>query len=584
MLSNANRKRVPELRPEDIIIEHLINQAEATMQAVTQPQTITDYLVAALGICIAHFIPVVMEETFKRLCMMIHPTLVLVLPLYEWAYVYPHQNPIARVGVVLMHVASAYMPLPIGVMSHLLWNSCAMIYFMVFNRREYQSVQRQIAQNIINECNRLGPNRSQARRLSIINYGLVFELPDYIRQILQRTGLVTAPRRVGRPVQVLIGVAAVIGSVVLFIHRRALFRAPTRPVVPPPLVPAAAVPPVEVPAECPICLLPLDDPIIVLGCAHGMHEQCHLEYVNQGYGICPICRAPFGDHHPPVVPDDVQDIIAEVEENELPADVQHDNAVRRQAAANALRVNAPVPLSGPMLAWRGRPIQRHERGDGPQVINNPAAPGDIREHPDPGPGDQALSNPDSRTFRVVIWRNYRIPNLRRYWFWSRFFRIKADSVDPVMQYNFHPDDGSYYQDGWIEVALPEVLVCEMMTWWTHRSHTLPEYEVSITKCRELMRHLNIDPQYLYHCMQYAPTTAYYLHANALTWSLSRLVRDDYIRPSAIFVALGCVIIGVMVGYGFWKMRWEVALFIFRMRHRRGRDRSLDLDFLINHGI
>jgi len=591
-----------------------MREAESKQWSVTEVAGISRYLL----------LDMLLEEAFKRLCIMVHPALVLVLPIYEWVVVYPHQPAIARLGVVVMHVVAAFAPFWVGVVLHMSWNIGALYYCHYTKYETSKSILIKMFWDDVED-----EDWVSGLVVRWLTFRPIGRAMWYHRGLPVDDGSqeITHVRRDANPEMPRAGVTVLQDNVIIM---------------------RVANVGNEV---CPICqeaAYIVGRNVVALDCGHVMHRLCFQLLLDQDGYSCPVCRAQFRrqPRRAPQEPDE-QDLEAMLEAVDVgPSALRAAPEVAREAPAQvaqamiphaqpvveqeqpALAGNPPVrpvvgqqlgtsssgvilpgvaveppaqsaaqavvsPIRAPLphqLSEVNALLSHHVSNDTiPQVVQRrsgggPDQPGDAGGRGgEPIPGNQALDNPDTRTRRVLVWRNFRIPKLKKYWIWTPWFRWGVElEGDPIMQYNFHPSSGRWYQSGWIYVSLPEVLVYRLLEHWTHRQHTEEEYLVSVTKCRELMHELDMDPVLRYHVMNYAPAVAYYLHANSLTWSISRVVRDDYIRPGRFVLGAGMLVVGVVLG--MLGMRAYRRLFCVAPVRLRESRLYADIRFLLTYGI
>jgi len=95
------------------------------------------------------------------------------------------------------------------------------------------------------------------------------------------------------------------------------------------------------------------------------------------------------------------------------------------------------------------------------------------------------------------------------------------------------------------VALIPGLVSELTMFWLHRARTYENYQVSVLRCRELLRRVDASAQFLEYNVKYAPIAALYRSQGAVQVAL--LANPDM---------------------GVWWLKRFVALFVLSRFFRR----------------
>jgi len=482
------------------------------------------------------------EELIKRLCMIVHPTLLIAMPLAEWYFCYSHEAPHLRVAVVAMHVVAALLPLHLGFALHLIWNIVALSTAV--------------------------PNRAAARdglrRLLEHSRGLGWLVEWYTRvnTVFFSSGMITHDGNVDIHHISAVGANTVVDARITRLN--VLYNTPS---------------------DCPVCMESMFDNfslVVMLPCLHVMHNDCYVDMIdNDGYR-CPLCREPFRDAPPQEArePDDIDLAMMAELIDALPAPLPVEEppvlpaaAVRpaggvrgqpvRDIPVQQHRINAGVvrnenPAPAPPQNGGGGnagnpPPQPPPPGGGLPRVSNVQARLDPLGNPIPS--DQMLEDRETRYLELLNWKYYRVPHLRPMHTFFGLFELPLSWMWPdrhTVNYQYYPDEGSWYQDGWDVVMLPEGLVHELSAFWHYRDHSKQEFEVSVTRCRRLMYNADIDPVYYDHVLRYATLYCFWSHSNRLSHSLARVQHDAYIRPSIwgpVLVGLG---IGGLISYGIVK--------------------------------
>lgn len=408
---------------------------------------------------------IIFEEMVKRLFGRLHWIGVLVLPLYEWVYVYPTQRHDLRAAVVVMHCVAAVLPFWWGVVLHTAWNLGA-THVAKPSRRDIIEKYKEVIHSIDNSRYGLTPSN-----LDEIAIGLIVRWGSVMRGAV--------PSTVGDVIED--GQPDITHDYVAPRHPRAV------------VVDGRITRLARENTGCPICqeeVYTMGRRVRMLQCGHMLHELCFDQLMETEHHACPVCRQGFRPR-PPRVPRDM-------DENDLAAVAQLLGDNQQPVAGlvvgggnnGGVRPDADVPNNNAAgrASQQRDPQQQRPHHAAQQMLQHalPSAPG----QPPPNtnvehyefPGGEMLENNESRTLVVRNWKIFRVPNLIRYSWWSWMFGLPQHG-DAVMQYDYYPESGHWYQDGWRYIALPEGLVYELSRWWMYREHSNENYRISVVKLR-----------------------------------------------------------------------------------------------------
>lgn len=136
-----------------------------------------------------------------------------------------------------------------------------------------------------------------------------------------------------------------------------------------------------------------------------------------------------------------------------------------------------------------------------------------------------LDNFNGRSLLTTM-NNYKFDRLKFLGFWNR--SLIANSMGFVEHFGAHLRVCNYYT-----FQLPSSLLFELGAWWAQYKHDidLKAYNVSIIKCQQLLRQLNLCPRDFYVAMTFAPAMAYMEFFN-ISQNVNRVI-------NRAFLDLGC---------------------------------------------